>query len=102
MLDSGVHILDIAAMAANLPRDSVTILKIQPKAEIEEWDSSAWLLAQAVDILSGANWQRGGGRGPKPKPVKRPKPPRETTADEGLEIEDFKAWYAAQPGGRHN
>ena len=27
------------------------------------------LLSAAVDTLAGANWQRGGGRGPRPKPL---------------------------------
>lgn len=30
------------------------------------------LLAEAVDALHSANWQRGGGKGNKPDPVKRP------------------------------
>ncbi|WP_431881578.1 hypothetical protein [Micromonospora chalcea] len=25
-----------------------------------------------VDLLAGANWQRAGGKGPKPKPINRP------------------------------
>lgn len=90
-------------MAANLPRDSASILAVQPRAEIETWDTSAYLLAQVVDSLAGANWQRSGGKGSRPKPVPRPKPPKDVApADEGLTIEDFKAWYAAQPGGRRN
>lgn len=38
------------------------------------WGIDTHLLATIVDVLAGANWQRGGGKGPKPKPVKRPDP----------------------------
>lgn len=36
------------------------------------WTLTDHLLAVAVDTLRGANWQRGGGKGTKPKPLKRP------------------------------
>ncbi|MGC4891090.1 hypothetical protein [Micromonospora sp. DT227] len=38
------------------------------------WSITDHLLAVVVDLLAGANWQRGGGKGPKPKPIKRPDP----------------------------
>jgi hypothetical protein len=31
-------------------------------------------LANITDVLLGANWQRGGGKGQRPKPVHRPDP----------------------------
>ena len=36
------------------------------------WGLDTQLLAWTVDLLAGANWQRSGGRGAKPKPVRRP------------------------------
>lgn len=36
------------------------------------WDTIEHLLAAVVDLLAAANWQRGGGKGQKPKPVPRP------------------------------
>lgn len=36
------------------------------------WGIQEHLLAVAVDLLAGANWQRGGGKGMKPKPLSRP------------------------------
>lgn len=36
------------------------------------WPDETYLLATAVDALHGANWQRGAGKGPQPKPVQRP------------------------------
>lgn len=38
----------------------------------EVWSRTDQLLAAIVDVLNGANWQRGGGKGPKPKPLPRP------------------------------
>lgn len=36
------------------------------------WTDHEYLLAGILDLLAGANWQRGGGKGSRPKPVKRP------------------------------
>lgn len=38
------------------------------------WGITEHLLASAVDALHGANWQRGGGKGSRPKPINRPDP----------------------------
>lgn len=37
-----------------------------------EWSAEVHLLALIADLLAGANWQRGGGKGPQPKPIGRP------------------------------
>ena len=37
------------------------------------WDVDTDLLAAILFTLQGANWQRAGGKGDKPKPVERPK-----------------------------
>lgn len=36
------------------------------------WGLQEHLLANIADVLRGANWQRGGGKGSKPKPMPRP------------------------------
>lgn len=37
------------------------------------WGTSDYMLANVVDLLNAANWQRGGDKHkPRPKPVKRP------------------------------
>jgi hypothetical protein len=56
-------------LAANLPHGAVTWLAMGSDAG---WSVEAQLMAQAVDALNGANWQRGGGKGSKPPPVDRP------------------------------
>lgn len=35
------------------------------------WSTTEYMLANVVDALNAANWQRA-GKGPRPKPVKRP------------------------------
>lgn len=45
------------------------------------WGLDQQLLAGVVDLLAGANWQRGGGKGTKPKKVPRP------GVKDGVEVE---------------
>ncbi|HEY8505696.1 MAG TPA: hypothetical protein VIL46_14020, partial [Gemmataceae bacterium] len=59
----------------NLPRDSAFVAAVIGP-ELVEWSVEAYLLARAAYLLEGANWQRGGGKGPKPKPLKVPRPRR--------------------------
>lgn len=37
-----------------------------------DWQVGDYLLARIAHLLAGANWQRGGGKGPKPKPIETP------------------------------
>lgn len=41
-------------------------------ADVARWDVDTHLMASAVDLLGGLVWQGGGGKGKRPKPVKRP------------------------------
>lgn len=36
------------------------------------WTLSNHLLATVADRIAGGNWQRGGGKGGRPKPIRRP------------------------------
>ena len=61
------------------------------RGDAADWDLHAALLALIEYRLAGANWQRSGGKGQKPKPIKIPgsdtsssrrsKPKRERNAD---------------------
>lgn len=100
MSKSGLPVGDIAAMSVHLPRDSATLLAVHPRQEFELWDVNAHLLAMAVDLLAGANWQRTGRSGGRPNPIPRPTIPTDS-AEGGFEsVADFREWYATQPGGR--
>lgn len=62
----------LSVLIAHLPDGSST------RAELVGHDYASWgvsehLLAVAIDVLQGANWQRGGGKGSRPKPLPRPK-----------------------------
>jgi hypothetical protein len=56
-------------LAANLPHGSMTWLA---QGHDSGWSVEAQLMALAVDALNGANWQRGDGKGSKPRPIDRP------------------------------
>lgn len=55
-----------------LPDDSALRASIQGGWQFRGWTSSRYLDALTVDLLAGGNWQRGGGKGKRPPPVKRP------------------------------
>ncbi|MGE3835243.1 MAG: hypothetical protein AB7H43_10700 [Acidimicrobiia bacterium] len=38
-----------------------------------DWGPAEHLLAHVADLLAGANWQRGGGKGQRPSPIPRPR-----------------------------
>lgn len=66
------------------------------------WGLTEHLLAANLDTLRGANWQRSGGKGARPKPVPRPGAgPRtevhgRTDADPGR-VADYLARFAPPP-----
>lgn len=53
-----------------LPRESATVRAVNGAAA--EWGLAERLAAMAVHQLAGANWQRGGGKGPRPKLIGPP------------------------------
>jgi hypothetical protein len=60
------------------------------------WTLEAQLLALIGDILNVANYQRGGGKGQKPKPLERPgvKPEVKTTwGGTAVTAKSFDAWW---------
>lgn len=60
----------VSVLAVALPAGAVTW---QLAGVDSAWTTTDHLLAQVVDVLNGANWQRAGGKDrDKPKPVLRP------------------------------
>lgn len=60
------------------------------------WSVEAQILAEAVDALNLANWQRGGRRSaPKPKPLPRPwlKPKGRSLGSDPIPISAFNDWW---------
>lgn len=59
-------------MIRHLPADSP--LGVALNGEAARWGVLEHLAATQVDVLVAANWQRGGGKGARPKPITRPDP----------------------------
>lgn len=61
------------------------------------WGGVEYMLANVVDLLAAANWQRGGDkRIKKPKPIKRPHEKdddRQTFGAEPVAASEFKDWW---------
>lgn len=47
-------------------------LDVAQRGPAATWDVNSHLLAGIHDHLAGANWQRGGGKGSRPQPIRRP------------------------------
>jgi len=62
----------LSVLLANLPAESATRQQMLG-FEYATWGITDYLLAGVIDVLQGANWQRGGGKGQRPKPMPRPK-----------------------------
>lgn len=61
----------LGILVNNLPHESATLRAMHGHAA--DWSVTDYLLAGVIDVLQGGNWQRGGGKGRKPKPIERPK-----------------------------
>lgn len=61
-----------SALARKLAREAPEQAEMSEQEEAAAWRLEHHLLALVIDLLAGANWQRGGGKGTKPKPLQRP------------------------------
>ncbi len=57
-------------LVRQLPPNSAVHVAVHGPAA--SWTVSDYLAAAQVDLLAGANWQRAGGKGRRPKPIDRP------------------------------
>lgn len=55
-----------------LPDSSAYYASKQGGPKHRTWNVERNALVTIVEQLAAGNWQRGGGKGPKPKPIKRP------------------------------
>lgn len=70
--DSDLSPREVLWLVEHMPPDSAFAAAIQGGPEFRGWRPDTYLLAAAVDVLQAANYQRGGGRGIRPEPIKRP------------------------------
>ena len=65
-------------------RDSLLHRKL--RGPMADWDMTALLLRQVLLTLQGANWQRSGGKGQKPKPIELPDAKKTKPKVDGADI----------------
>jgi len=86
---------DLEVIIANTPVDSA--LGRSMVGERAEWGISDYLSALVVDALNAGNWQRGGGKGSRPKPLPRPgkKSGGRQMGSEPIPASTFDGWWDA-------
>ena len=84
-------------LAKNLPYGAQTWIDAGADAA---WTAEAHLTAMVVDLLNGANWQRGGGKGRQPKPIDRPEDIHKTKKRRDSAIEKAERFRARQRAPR--
>lgn len=60
------------------------------------WDATTYLVANLIDVEQMALWQRGGGEGQRPQPIRRPADP----AVRRLSLDEKKRLYTEHMLGR--
>lgn len=60
----------LSSLVAGLPSEATTVRAVMGADAL--WGLPEHFLARILDALAAGNWQRSGGRGPRPKPVPRP------------------------------
>lgn len=69
MKSLGVDLRELVCEESSItPRYVITLIE----QHRHNWSMNTHLLALIADVLAGANWQRGGGKGKRPKPIPRP------------------------------
>ena len=76
----------LAVLVGNLPASSA-LARALARDEAPWLDPAATLLAAAVEELRMANWQRGGGKGPRPTPIRPAGTPRRTVRYGGTDLD---------------
>lgn len=82
-------------LAVQLPQGSRTYRAIDPSTA---WGPTEHLLALVCDNLACMRYEQAGGRGPKPKPVERPRAPKKRNTEgtvHGKTAEQVAALLAA-------
>lgn len=62
----------VLGLLEQMGQDTATAAALAGGRQYRGWTTDTYMLALVVDCLTGANYQRSGGKGRKPKPVPRP------------------------------
>lgn len=89
---------DLWVIVRQAPRTSALARSIHGSRAA--WSQDTYILADLFDAIQGGNWQRGGGKGSRPKPFPRPKRDDDKTTTRygsgALTIDEFDAWLKAR------
>ena len=66
--------------------------------EIADWTMSVQLLARIADLTAQGNWQRGRGKGAKPRPIPRPVQKRRIGSG-SMSVDEMDAFLGYSPRG---
>lgn len=94
----GLHISELGGPRLSWRRFAVLVRHLPPESATarasrgSEATVTNELLAHVANLLAAANWQRGGGKGPKPKPIRLTgePPPDEERMGTAVPIEDMR------------
>lgn len=90
-----------------------TAISLWAHGEEATWGIQEELLASIADLLAGANWQRGGGKGKQPKPLERPwqraekqqvaqSPFGDDFENDALTVEEMDAWLGISSSSKED
>lgn len=84
---------DLLVIVLNLPRAAA--LRREQLGDAAEWGVLEYLMARNVEAGEGANWQRAGGKGARPKPLPRPGQKSESKrfGSGAIPISEFDDWW---------
>lgn len=78
MIDGRVSAARALWLLEQLGEGSALRAAVMGGPEFRPWTTATTIAAYSLNALNGANWQRGGGRGGKPKPIEPPQPKAKT------------------------
>jgi hypothetical protein len=90
----------LGVLVRHLPRDSVAVHRTAGDAAL--WGTVEHLLAEVIDLLANANWQRQGRKGA-PRPKRLPRPGQANANEKRFGTESVSIdEYHRRRGGRHH
>lgn len=95
MIDGKVSAARALWLLEQLGEGSAIGAAIAGGPEYRAWTTATTLAAYSLNALNGANWQRGGGRKSRPKPIEPPQPKNRGRKKAGSSLQRRIAQQAA-------
>ena len=107
LLVQGWHVWQVGTPALSWAEFGVWFRFLSPSSQTfqeikgAQWSPEMHRLTDVLETLLAANWQRGGGKGPKPKPVPRPGSRQKFGTATGIDVvRDRLTFLNGRPPGR--